>query len=377
MNISQRGLDRIKSHEALRLFAYLDVAGVPTVGFGHTNGVQLGQRITPEQAEAFLRADLAWVERCIADNVRVPLTQSQYDALASLIFNIGAGAFRDSTLLRMLNAGDYEGAAEQFLRWNKARVNGVLKVVEGLTTRRAAERAMFKEPSEEPAEFQTTEPADTYVDPTVVIPEPSPPPATAPRPDQEPYTQEAPMPIPAIVGALLPELIGLIPKLGGLFGSGSKVSERNMATAGVVLDMATKVTGAVNAQEAIEKMKADPAALNTVAKAIESSWFDLTEGGGGGIDGARKADAVAMASEGPMWSFLRSPSFWMLVLSLPLVYIVVGSIAGLWGYEGWSDDVRASLSTAVVSLIIGGAAGYFWGQTTSRNRPQSASGDRT
>jgi muramidase (phage lysozyme) len=190
---------------------------------------------------------------------------------------------------------------------------------------------------------------------------------TAPRPDADNYP-EAPMPIPAIVTALLPSVIELLPKLGGLFGSGSKASERNLAVAGAVLDLAQKTTGAVNAQAAIETMKSDPTALAAVSKAVEAHWFDLSEGGGGGIEGARKADKEARESDGPFWGFLKSPSFWMLLLSLPLVYIVVGSIAGLWGYVGWSDDVRASLATAVVSLIIGGAAGYFWGQTTSRNR---------
>ena len=193
----------------------------------------------------------------------------------------------------------------------------------------------------------------------------NPTPVEVPRPDQEPYVQpEATMPIPAIVGALLPAVIELIPKLGGLFGSGSKVAERNVAAATTVLDIVQTATKAVNAQEAVEKIKSDPVALTEATRAIEARWFDLVEGGGGGVDGARKADALAMGGEG----FWFSPSFWALVLLLPLVYMVVGSISGLWGYADWSSDVRASLATAVVSLIIGGAAGYYWGQSTSRNR---------
>jgi putative chitinase len=188
---------------------------------------------------------------------------------------------------------------------------------------------------------------------------------TTPRPDAESYTQpEASMPIPAIVAALLPSVIDAIPKLGALFGSGSKVSERNIKTAETVMQIVQTATNATNAQAAVEKIQADPAALAAAAKAVEAQWFELVEGGGGGIAGARKADA-AVSADGDM---LHSPSFWALVLLLPLVYMIVGSIAGLWGFADWSTDVRASLATAVVSLIVGGAAGYYWGQTTTRNR---------
>lgn len=176
------------------------------------------------------------------------------------------------------------------------------------------------------------------------------------------------MPLPAILGALLPHLIEGIPKLAKIFGPGSAVAERNVKAAELAMQIAQQSIGATNAQETVEKIKADPAAAATVTQAIEARWFELAESGGGGIDGARKADAAITLGDGPWWAFLRSPSFWFLVLSLPLVYMIVGSIAGLWGYSAWSDDVRASLSTAVVSLVIGGAAGYFWGQNTSRNR---------
>ena len=95
--------------------------------------------ITEEQAEALLRKDIAWVEDAINTKVVVHLNQNQYDALASLIYNIGAGAFSKSTLLKMLNAGDYKGAAEQFLRWNRQKG----KVLNGLTRRRQEERELF------------------------------------------------------------------------------------------------------------------------------------------------------------------------------------------------------------------------------------------
>lgn len=196
--------------------------------------------------------------------------------------------------------------------------------------------------------------------------------ATTPQPAGDPtqYSQEAGMPIPIapIVTALAPTFLEMLPKLGAWFGSGSKSSERNMAVVGEAIKLAQTTVGAVNAMEAVEKMKADPEVRAQVEQAVEANWYMLTEAGGGGIEGARKADVAMVSMEGPWWTFLRSPSFWMLLLSLPLVYIVVGSIAGLWGHADWSSDVRASLATAVVSLIVGGAAGYFWGQTTSRNR---------
>jgi hypothetical protein len=171
------------------------------------------------------------------------------------------------------------------------------------------------------------------------------------------------MPLPAIIGALLPSLIESIPRLGKLFGSGSAVAERNVKAAELAMTIAKDAVGAVNAQEAIEKIKADPVAAQTVARAVESRWLELQEAGGDGISGARKVDAEA-AARGDM---LHSPSFWVTLALLPLVYLVVGSVVGLWGGE-WPSDVRASIATAVVSLIIGGAAGYYWGQTTSRNR---------
>lgn len=321
MKISQPGLDAIKAHEGLRLTAYPDPAsgGDPwTIGYGHTRDVQRGQTITPEQAEQFLRDDLAWVETCIARTVTVPLSQGQYDALCSLIFNIGAGAFGKSTLLRKLNSGD-ASAADEFLRWDKAAG----KSMPGLARRRAAERAMF-----------LSQP----------IPEPD-------------------MPIPAIVAAVLPSIVSSIPTLAKLFGSGSEVSERNTKAAEIAVGIVADAVGARNAQEAAEIIAADPVAAKVAGAAISARWLELTEAGGGGIEGARTAD-VAAAAAGNM---LQSPSFWVALALLPLVYLVVGSVIGLWGGE-WPSDVRAAIATAVVSLIVGGIMGYYYGQTTSRNR---------
>jgi len=185
----------------------------------------------------------------------------------------------------------------------------------------------------------------------------------APVGDPTQYSQEAGMPIPAVALALLPSLIEAIPKLGSLFGSGSKVAERNVAGVGLALDIVQKSVGAVNAQAAVEAL-ADPAKREVAAKAIEDNWYQLTEAGGGGIDGARKADAAAVASHEPVW---RSPSFVVAVGLLPLVYMIVGAVVGLFGAP-FSDDVRSAIANGIVGLILGGLIGYYYGQTTSRNR---------
>ena len=130
----------IKEFEGLSLTAYKDMVGVWTIGYGHTKTAVEGMRITAAGAEFLLRADLEWVEGVLNNNVKVPLKQNEYDALASLIYNIGGPAFKRSTLLRLLNNGaDKVDVANEFLRWNKA--GG--KVVKGLTNRRERERQLF------------------------------------------------------------------------------------------------------------------------------------------------------------------------------------------------------------------------------------------
>lgn len=144
-----RNIDLIKAHEGLRLNAYMPTPNdVWTIGYGHTKTAKQGMKITPAQAEDLLYSDLAWVEQVIASKVKVPLTQNQYDALASLIFNIGGTAFGRSTVLKRLNAGDYKGAADAFLMWDKQKdkATGKMKALKGLTRRREEERSLFLKP---------------------------------------------------------------------------------------------------------------------------------------------------------------------------------------------------------------------------------------
>lgn len=137
--------------EGERLTAYPDPAtkGEPwTVAVGHTGYVD-GKRVGPgmtvtlEKSRELLHADVTSAEGFVNRLVKVPLTQHQKAALVSFTFNLGAGALQNSTLLKKLNAGDYGGAADQFLQWDKARVNGVLQKMNGLAKRRTLEREMF------------------------------------------------------------------------------------------------------------------------------------------------------------------------------------------------------------------------------------------
>jgi lysozyme len=143
MKISQQGLDLIKKFEGLRLKAYRCPAGVWTIGYGSTVGVVGGQEITEEEAEALLKDDVFQTELYVDSIIKMPLSQEQFDALVSFIFNIGIGAFRYSTMLKKLNKGDDLGAANEFLKWNKATVNGVKKPLAGLTKRRIMEKELF------------------------------------------------------------------------------------------------------------------------------------------------------------------------------------------------------------------------------------------
>jgi putative chitinase len=195
---------------------------------------------------------------------------------------------------------------------------------------------------------------------------PAPQPATtvATTVANAPTSKEFTMPLPAFIAAALPAIISAIPQLGKLFGSGSDVAERNIKAAELAVQIVQDATGARNAQEAVDTIKADPAALQAATQAIQSRWLELDEAGGGGIAGARKADTEARAAG----DLLRSPSFWIAGALLPIVYIIVLSLIGIIGTAEWASDVRAGLAGSIVSAIIGGVVGYYFGQTTSRNR---------
>lgn len=134
--LSAAGLVGLVAYEGYTDTAVIPIPGdVPTIGFGTTGDVRLGDRTTPVKALGRALTDIGKFEGALKNCVKVPLHQHEYDALVSLSYNIGAQAFCASTLVRKLNAGDYTGACEQILRWNKA--GG--RVVRGLTLRRQQE----------------------------------------------------------------------------------------------------------------------------------------------------------------------------------------------------------------------------------------------
>jgi len=140
MSINTKGLEILKRFEGCKLKAYKDIVGILTIGYGHTGkDVREGQTITQEEAEAILQKDLEKFVHGVKDLVKVPINENQLAALVVFAYNIGLNALSGSTLLKKLNAGDLQGASEQFIRWNKA--GG--KEVAGLTNRRNAERDLF------------------------------------------------------------------------------------------------------------------------------------------------------------------------------------------------------------------------------------------
>jgi lysozyme len=139
VNISDKGLELIKAHEGLRLRAYICPAGVWTIGYGHTGDVEPDDEIDEARATEYLRYDVMGAEECVNHFVNVPLTQGQFDALVSFVFNVGPNAFRNSTMLKLINSGNFEAAGTQFGRWNK----GGGKVLSGLTKRRQEESELF------------------------------------------------------------------------------------------------------------------------------------------------------------------------------------------------------------------------------------------
>lgn len=138
MKISEAGIKLICKWEEFRPYAYVCPAGLWTIGYGHTGGVKPTDKIDLAQGEAYLRKDLEIVERCL-NSLAIKLNQNQYDALCSLIFNIGTGNFLRSTMLKYIKAKQYDKASAEFLKWRKA--NG--KVLKGLEARRKDEQELF------------------------------------------------------------------------------------------------------------------------------------------------------------------------------------------------------------------------------------------
>ena len=136
-------LELTKKWEGLRLQAYQDQAGVWTIGYGHTSGVKKGDTCTVAQALMWLVKDFNSALDSVKKLVTVPVNDNQLEALGDFVYNLGETKFAGSTLLKLLNQSDYQGASNEFLKWNKIRINGVLTPSEGLTNRRREEQQLF------------------------------------------------------------------------------------------------------------------------------------------------------------------------------------------------------------------------------------------
>lgn len=325
MKLSPAGLALIKRWEGLSLSAYRDVAGVWTIGYGHTKTAKAGQQITEAQAEALLREDVAWAEEAVNELVRVPLRQSAFDALVSFTFNLGRGALAQSTLLRILNEGDYDGAAEQFGRW----IHAGGKVVQGLINRREAEATMFALPA--PIERKDT--------------------------------------VAPFIAAALPAILNAVPDLIKIFGDkNAPVAERNAKAAERVVDIAIQATGASNAQEAAERVAKDPVAAQAVRDAVRAEWFELQDAGGG-IPAARE-----FAQKNPEFvPIMRNVSYVALSFLFIANAIVIGMVvAAAMGYTmpGWEQLLGIVIQADVGATTI--ALSFWLGSSLTKPRPEGS-----
>ena len=148
--VSDKTLMIVKEFEGFRAAAYLDTDGTPVIGYGQSringNKVRLGDRISAEAAEIALKKELELIQSEILETVKVNLNEHQLGALSSLAFNTGIHALKSSTLIKKLNSRNYEGAANEFVRWNKANIKGKLIRMEGLSRRRHREKQLFLTP---------------------------------------------------------------------------------------------------------------------------------------------------------------------------------------------------------------------------------------
>jgi len=342
MLTNQAGIELIKEFEGLRLRAYLCPAGVPTIGYGTTvyptgRKVQMGEQITAEQAEEYLRSDLRAFERNAESMLRVSVNENQFAALVSFSYNVGSQALQRSTMLRFINDNRFADAAGEFARWNMAAG----KPLAGLTRRRAAERELFLKPV-----------------------------AIQPLPDVGDFPPMQPVaaihtdkPMAPIVAALLPSLISAIPEVAKLFGSGPK-TDKTAAIAQKVAETVIAATGTPNLQAAVETVQADPQMRKQATEAVQAIWYELQEIGGG-IGAAREFSVRAAAESAP---FYKMPAFWISLALLPLLYGTVYAV--LTGAEGFTNELRAAIASSVVTGVLGAVAGFWLGSsfTTSRSR---------
>lgn len=312
--------DIIKRWEGLRLTAYPDpgTGGKPwTIGYGHTRNVKQGDTCTLDQALAWLAEDMDDAYKVIDNAVTVPLTRQQRDALCSFVFNVGVDAFQKSTLLRMLNEGNYTGAAAQLDRWNKA--GG--RVMQGLVNRRKQEKALFLSGTNLSVEV---------------------------------FTEEKPV-APFLVAAI-PALINALPEFAKIFQK-PDVAERNVEAAVKASEIIMQATGSANVQEAVEKVQADPEIAATANEALRLNRADLMDT----LERLVKIDEQSV-KDARAFSTKDKPVIgnWHFVHILSLLLILMGGAVAV-GVVFTSEDVAERTMALQTLMLIGFASVVsFW-----------------
>jgi hypothetical protein len=165
---------------------------------------------------------------------------------------------------------------------------------------------------------------------------------------------------------LIPALTAImqaIPTLAAKWGGdASAVATRNIALATTVVDTVKTAIGAVNEQQLVEKLATEPQAVQQAADAVQEIWWQID---GSGIPAAREADTKFATSGAQVW---RSPSFLFTLMMMPLIYMIVGAVVGLYGNLALSEAVVGNILTGLITAIAFGGAGYYYGAMTSSNK---------
>lgn len=325
--------DIIRKWEGLRLKAYPDpgTGGNPwTIGYGHTRNVKKGDTCTEEQALAWLAEDMADAYRIVDNAVTVPLTTKQRDALCSFVFNVGGGAFQKSTLLRLLNEGNYTGSAAQFPRWNKA--GG--KVMPGLVKRRGEERSLF---------------------------------LTGTNISVEAFPIEE-KPVAPFLALAIPAFIKALPEFAKIFDK-PDVAERNVEAAMKAVDLVVQSTGAINVQDAVEKVQADPEMMATANEALRMNRADL-------MDAVERVNAMDQGNIKAARDYNTAEPLMINAYGVKLKFIHVLSLLFV-GFSGtfvtvhWAS-LTPELKGAVITLMIiagwNGVRDYWMGSSEGSAR---------
>ena len=195
------------------------------------------------------------------------------------------------------------------------------------------------------------------------------PPAEEPtfNPDSLETEHYGDTPMAPIVLPLLQIAAQFIPQLAEKVGSGSEVAYRNIAAAKIIGDKIVEATSSPNLQAAVERMQEDPQVLAAAKEAVAKAWPEVFEIGGGVAD-ARKATPGSLAGDGEWWRFLVIPQFWITILLMGLVYMAMGNITGLFGFQAWTPENRSNVLFLIVGSAIGAVTGFWFGTSMSSQK---------